>query len=416
MPRRSPRLLVLGLVLVLGASLVAVPLLAAPTVDGLLERAARALSAGDDAAALDHLEAASRHDDAGADVLVALARLQLRRGDLRAAQRSAGAALARAPGRADALALEGDILRAAGRLDEARGRYRAALAADPNEPRARAGKARLFLEDGDREGALALDPALDADALALRLAWADAEAKAGDLRAAIAKLDAILARHPDYVGALVRRGDFHRRLGEIAAAHRDLETAVGVDAVSPEARFRRGLLKRDLEDLEAARDDFNRAIALDPDFVPAYVARGALYQAAGHQAAAIRDFELALEIDPSHTDALTHIAASECARAEFARCLDAADGAIRARADDWRAHVARGHALLGQNAADAAVEAYGAAVGHAPAGEAHWLLAKLQKHLRPRLEEQGGFGWSWQFLAAHDVDEVEDIMADHAAD
>jgi len=68
--------------------------------------------------------------------------------------------------------------------------------------------------------------------------------------------------------------------------------------------------------------------------------------------------------------------------------------------------------VLGGREPDAAVEAYGQAIHHAPADEAQWLLARLQKHLRPRLEQDTGFTWSWQFLSARDVGQVERMMAD----
>jgi tetratricopeptide (TPR) repeat protein len=379
-------------------------------LDRLLDRAASALHAGDDPRARTLLERASTVDETEPRVFLALARLELRQGDLRAADATVRRALALDPDHAAALALAGDILRAAGRLDAARARYDAALAADPRQPVARAGRARLHLVDGDIAAADALEVPADDRSLALRLAWADAAADRGELEAAVAKLDGVLEQNPGWLPALLRRGDFHRRLGHMAAASRDLERAVGLASTDPEARFRRGLLRRDLRDLQGALDDFDRAIGLDPDFTAAYVARGALYQAAGRHAVAQRDFDRALAIAPEDGDALTHKAVSECAEGRFARCEATAERAVARRPDDWRAHVAKGHALLGQKRSDAAVHAYGAAIEHAPGGQAHWLLARLQKHLRPRLADRGGF--SWAFLAAEDVDQVEALMAE----
>jgi tetratricopeptide (TPR) repeat protein len=396
-----------------GALLVAIlTALASPAgaepLERLLDAAASALHAGDDARARALLERASAVDDRAPRVFLALARLELRQGDLRAADASVRRALALDPDHAGALALSGDILRAAGRLEEARARYDAALAADPREPLARAGRARLHLADGDIAAADALAVPADERSLALRLAWADAAADRGELEAAVAKLDGVLEQNPGWLPALLRRGDFHRRLGRMAAASRDLESAVRLAPSDPAPRFRRGLLRRDLRDLEGARADFDRAIGLDSDFVPAYVARGALYQAAGLHAVARADFERALALRPEDADALTHKAVSQCAEGAFARCEASAERAIARHPGDWRAHVARGHALLGQGRADDAVRAYGDAVERAPEGQSHWLLARLQKHLRPRLTDRGGF--SWAFLAAEGVDEVETLM------
>jgi len=56
------------------------------------------------------------------------------------------------------------------------------------------------------------------------------------------------------------------------------------------------------------------------------------------------------------------------------------------------------------------VRAYGDAIAQVPEGQARWLLARLQRHIRPRLEARGGF--SWAFLAAEDVDELETLTAE----
>lgn len=394
--------------LALAFALVLAPPVAGAELDRLLDAAATALHVGEDARARGLLEEAGRAADGDPRVLVALARLELRQGDLRAADATLKRALESDPDHAAALALAGDVLRAAGRLEEARARYDAALAADPGEARARAGRARLHLADGDLEAADALEVPADDRSLALRLAWADAAADRGELAAAVAKLDGVLAQNPGWLPALLRRGDFHRRLGEMAAASRDLERAVALAATDPAPRFRRGLLRRDLRDIEGALEDFDRAIGLDPDFAAAYVARGALYQAAGRHGVAMRDFDRALAVAPRDGDALTHKALSFCAEGAFGDCRAHAERAIAQAPDDWRPHVARGHALLGEGEPDRAVRAYGEAIDRAPEGEGHWLLARLQKHLRPRLDERRGY--SWKFLAAEDVDEVEALM------
>jgi tetratricopeptide (TPR) repeat protein len=408
--RSAVRPVLAGLLLVVHL-LIAGPALA--SVDGKLTEAATALARGDDAAALGLLEEAAALAPDTIGVLVPLARLQLRTGALDAAEATAERALAAHPDHAPMLALMGDVLRASGRLAEAQHAYALALEADPAEPTARAGRARLALEAGDLAAVDALDIPADDRSLALRLAWADAEADRGELRAAIAKLDGLLQQNPGWMDALLRRGDYARQLGDLAAAHRDLERAVELDPLSAEARYRRGLLRRDLRDLPAALDDFNRAIALDDDFAAAYVARGSIYQAAGQQEVALADFERALEADRAHGDALTHKATSECAQGAFRACLDASTVALDSRPGDWRAQVAKGHALLGLDQPTAAVEAYVRALEEVDPEEAQWLLARLQRHLMPRLADRTGF--AWQFVAAQSPAEVARIAAEHHA-
>ncbi|TVQ35357.1 MAG: hypothetical protein EA356_07850 [Geminicoccaceae bacterium] len=382
---------------------------AASGVDRTLDEAAQALARGEDQRARFLLEqaVASAPDQAG--VWVALGRLQLRTGDLVAAEASVERAIEIRPRHAPALALLGDVLRADGRLVEAREAYDLALEANPDDPLAKAGRARLHLADGQLVAAAALAIPADDRSLSLRLAWADAQANAGDLRAAIGKLDEVLAQNPAWMEALLRRGDFARQLGDHAAAHRDLELAVRLDPTSAEARYRRGLLRRDLRDLPAALEDFNRAIAIDAALAAAYVARGSIYQAAGQQAVALADFDRALRADRLHSDALTHKATSECAQGAFEACLDASAVALQARPDDWRAQVAKGHALLGLDQPEAAVGAYALALGQVDPEEAHWLLARLQRHLLPRLSNQTGV--AWHFVAAQTPEEVAAVMA-----
>ncbi|MEO1091843.1 MAG: tetratricopeptide repeat protein [Pseudomonadota bacterium] len=381
---------------------------AAAGIDLTLEEAAQAISVGDDGLARQRLEAALELDPRQAGVMVALARLHVRRGDLEQAEQAARRALEVDPEHVDALAVVGDVARARGDFGTADALYDRALRLDPGNDDARAGRSRLRVADGDLDGAARIGrPAADRS-LALRLAWADAEADAGDVDAAIRELDELLRNNPGWVPALLRRGDLRRRQGDMAAANQDLETAVALAPASAETRYRRGLLRRDLRDVARALDDFDRAISLDGGFAAAYVARGSLYQATGQQAAALREFERALSIEPDNADALTHKATSACASGRFSACETAAVAATARAPDDWRAQVATGHARLGLGDTAGAVEAYARALDRVPASETQWLLARLQTHLKPRIDDQGDV--SWRFLAAQTPADVVRLM------
>ena len=78
---------------VLVAALLLAPPAAGGELDRLLDDAASALHAGDDARARDLLERASAVDEPTPEVFLALARLELRRGDLRAADATVRRAL-----------------------------------------------------------------------------------------------------------------------------------------------------------------------------------------------------------------------------------------------------------------------------------------------------------------------------------
>jgi len=91
------------------------------------------------------------------------------------------------------------------------------------------------------ERALALDPDLAASSTNLALLEADA----GELDAALARLDGVLARHPEADGAVAQRK------GDLAGAVRDIEAA---HAIRPDAA-----LAAALANLYGAAGDTTRA-------------------------------------------------------------------------------------------------------------------------------------------------------------
>ncbi len=192
----------------------------------------------------------------------------------------------RDPEAAARLRTEAEALVGQGRIDEARARLEAAVAADPEGGRAALDLAELLLCDaGEPDAALArlrrsaaALKTLDPDD-ALRALWLEAEARAdqGDLEAALALHERALAASPDDPWHRSGRGQRLFALARFDEARADLEAArAGLERLDPPAEDAPThytlacLLERD-DHLREADRLFGRAAALDPETFPAPV-------------------------------------------------------------------------------------------------------------------------------------------------
>jgi tetratricopeptide (TPR) repeat protein len=237
--------------------------------------------------------------DAGA--LVARAQQRLLFGRIDAASADTAAALVVEPGSADAYALQALISLANGRRNEARERINTALANEPESAAALMARSYLLMGEGARYTALdamklavAHDPenplvqarfaevSLQTDAVAESLRAAErallidselasphwvlgfAALKVGDIESAQAQFDEASRR--DAAAALPHIGTaFVRyRTGERAAALRELEIAVALEANDSTIRSYMARAYADAAQAMIARDQLARANGLDP--------------------------------------------------------------------------------------------------------------------------------------------------------
>ena len=155
-------------------------------------------------------------------------------------------ALAQKPDAADVLFNYGNVLKGAGRLQEAALSYDRALAARPDYAGARAARAELRNLNGN----------------ALR--------EAGRLDEALACYDGALADAPGWPDALNNRAVALWSMGRFGEALAGLDAALAIRPDYVEAHYNRGNVLRDMLRLGEAEQAFDRAITLAPDFAPAH--------------------------------------------------------------------------------------------------------------------------------------------------
>lgn len=155
-------------------------------------------------------------------------------------------ALAQKPDVPDALFNYGNVLKGAGRRDEALAAYDRALQARPDYPAARAARAELRNLRGNE----------------LR--------EAGRPEEALASYEGALADVSAYPDALNNRAVAQWSMGRSDEALAGLDAALALKPDYVEAHYNRGNVLRDMTRLADAEEAYDRAIALNADFAPAY--------------------------------------------------------------------------------------------------------------------------------------------------
>jgi tetratricopeptide (TPR) repeat protein len=176
--------------------------------------------------------------------------LKAQQGDTAEALELLAAAVTQKPNAADALFNYGNVLRVAGRTDDALAAYDRALAARSDYPVARIARAELLNAGGND----------------LR--------EAGQYDKALARFDKALADVPDYADALNNRAVILGSMARHEEALADFDSALAAKPDYIEAHYNRGNVLRDMLRLEEAKESYDHAIALDPTFAPAYSNKG----------------------------------------------------------------------------------------------------------------------------------------------
>ncbi len=129
---------------------------------------------------------------------------------------------------------------------------------------------------------------------------ADAQTELGDYDAAVASLQTMVDKRPDY--SSYSRIAYARELhGDIAGARTAIQTAVQEGAAFPEnvAWGYVELGKLDLRsDITKAEQQFNLALQIAPNYTPAYEQLGRVAYAKGDTASALKDFQKAFDAIP----------------------------------------------------------------------------------------------------------------------
>jgi tetratricopeptide (TPR) repeat protein len=177
------------------------------------------------------------------------------------------AALRLRPDYAEAASDLGALRQREGRLADAIGLYRRALAANPALVEAAVNLSGALLAEGDtgaaKEAAAALLPARP-DYAPLRMALGRAELALENHKVALAHFEAALAADPADHEAMFQAGSLAIRAGDPRRAAAQLETLLAHRPDSSEAWNNYGSALAELERFEAAEQAIRKAIALDP--------------------------------------------------------------------------------------------------------------------------------------------------------
>ena len=158
--------------------------------------------------------------------------------------------MAQKPDAHDAQFNYGNVLKKAGRAEEALAAFDQALERKPDYAAALAARAELLNLQGNR----------------LREAGLNAEALAG--------YDRALADVPHYADALNNRAVALWSMTRFPEALAGFDAALAINPAYVEAHYNRGNALRDMMRLDEAMASYDRAIAIDPGFAPAHSNKG----------------------------------------------------------------------------------------------------------------------------------------------
>jgi tetratricopeptide (TPR) repeat protein len=280
------------------------------------------------------------------------------------------------------------------RDDRAAADWRTVLAADPQNPEAHAGLARIARRAGDGAGArasaeaalvsdpahvpalellgqLALEEGREADAVSLwaraveaspadraaRATLAGLYVKRGDAAAARDQWKAAVALREDVEG-LTALAEASRAAGDLETERRALERLVALDAQSPAWR-RLAELRIDAQDWEGAEKALRRALAVDPRDTSARLGLGKVHLARGDTQQAVEALRAAGEAGKADLAAVEQrIHLQKLTK----RDVNALQRAVSALVDKtFRARTAEAPALSGTLVLRVSVDAAGAA-------------------------------------------------------
>jgi tetratricopeptide (TPR) repeat protein len=150
--------------------------------------------------------------------------------------------------------------------------------------------------------------------------------------------------------------------GDVPAALREYDDAIGQEPDNPVARNNRGLAYLEAGDHGRALADFSEAIRLDPDYAVAYYNRGQARRRRGQPDGAVADFTRALELRPDYVLARQARAAVFHQREEYDRAIADLNEVIRLEPRSAVAHNNRGLAHYAKRDHARAVADYGEAI------------------------------------------------------
>ncbi len=208
-----------------------------------------------------------------------------------------------------------------------------------------AGKTRQALDDLEMAA-----PPHDWEARSLR---AVLRAHAGELDAALADFEAVLAAQPRHLRALAGRGNIRRARGALGDALADFDAAIRAEPDFADGHVGRGAVLEARGDAAGAMMAYDLAVAAEPQHTMARLVRGQLRTRQGDGAGAFADYDAAVHADPRSVSARVHRGRMYIGGGELDKALDDLTRAIELNPDDSEAFAYRGiaHVRKGDTAA-----------------------------------------------------------------
>jgi protein O-GlcNAc transferase len=172
-------------------------------------------------------------------------------------------------------------------------------------------------------------------------------------------IDEALAIKPDYIEALIDRGNILSALERLDEALAAYDQALLLKPDNPNGLYNRGCVLQRLGRQEHALADYDQALAIRPNFVEALNNRGNVLFALGRMQRALQSYDQALAIKPGNVEALGNRGSvlNELRRPEEA--LECFDRALAIKPDHTDALYNRGNALLAMGRWQEAQQSYG---------------------------------------------------------
>jgi tetratricopeptide (TPR) repeat protein len=167
----------------------------------------------------------------------------------------------------------------------------------------------------------------------------------GQLAAAVALYDEVLAAHPDSAEAHYRRANVLKDQGALEAACAGYDQAIALKPEYAHAFCNRAVVLGQLRKLPEALASYDRAIALDPTDALTHWNRGMLLNALGRKDAALASFDDAIACNAGFPNAHFSRAALLQERKQWSAALASYDRVIALNGGEAPAHYNRGTVL-----------------------------------------------------------------------
>lgn len=212
-----------------------------------------------------------------------------------------------------------------------------------------------------------------------RLQRAFALHQQGQLEAATALYQEVLATQPDQLDALHLSGMALYGLGRLESALASFERALKQAPRSVEAHFYSGVILTDLKRYSDALERFERTLALQPEHAEAYVNRGNVLRALQRFDQAVSSYSSAIRIRPDFALAYSNRGSALREQGDLGAALESYDRAVALKSDYAIAYFNRGVVLSELRQLDRALASYDAAIALAPDyADAHYFKGLLR--------------------------------------